>query len=329
MAGSLSVAAAAALSSTVPGLCDEVVLVETMNGCSELLKAFHIGVGYAAGVVGCEAEHELGTTAYGFGVDVEQFVDGVEGAFVIGMPEPVVFAEGRVGFDRTPAKVAGAVDYVPVLVGDGAGFGADPADVGVFVEGDVGEDEGVGLVGAELLDDFVEVVGATGAACPVEPELGEWSVAGGEFVELGEVVLVVGGGVGVARVVAVPGREIDAEAEAGFVGGVGGHADEVAFAVEPGAFLYGVFGLLAGPEGETVVVLGDEDRILCACGFCGLHPLVGVDVRGIEDGGVGGAVAPLAVEEGVGGEVDDDADFEVLPGCLGGGGFDVDEVLGA
>ena len=113
------------------------------------------------------------------------------------------------------------------------------------------------------------------------------------------------------------------------MGGVGGHADEVAFAVEPGAFLYGVFGLFAGPEREAVVVLGDEDRVLCACGFCGLHPLVGVDVGGVEDGGVGGAVAPLAVEEGVGGEVDDDADLEVLPGCLGWGGFDVDEVLGA
>ena len=205
VAGSLSVAAAAALSSTWPDSATRLCCVETMNGCSELLKAFHIGVGYAAGVVGREAEHELGSAAYRFGVDVEQFVDGVEGAFVIGMPEPVFFSERRVGFDGTPAKVAGAVDYVPVFVGDGAGFGADPADVGVFVEGDVGEDEGVGLVGAELLDDFVEVVGAAGAAGPVEPELGEGTVAGGEFVELGEVVLVVGGGVGVARVVAVPG----------------------------------------------------------------------------------------------------------------------------
>ena len=75
------------------------------------------------------------------------------------------------------------------------------------------------------------------------------------------------------------------------------------------------------------MVLGDEDYIFCACGFCGLHPLVGVNVRGIKDGGVGGTIAPLAVEEGVGGKVDDDADLKVLPGCLGGRGFDVDKVL--
>src|SRR4030095_4808196 len=98
------------------------------------------------------------------------------------MPEPVVFAEGSVSLDWSPAKVAGAVDHVPVLVGDGAAFGADPADVGAFVEGDVSEDEGIGLVGAEFMYDFVEVVGAAGAACPVKPELGEWPVAGGEFV---------------------------------------------------------------------------------------------------------------------------------------------------
>ena len=138
------------------GVCDEVVLVQAMNRCSELLKAFHIGIGYTAGVVGREAEHQLGATAYGFGVDMEQLIDRVERGFVIGMPEPVVFAEGSVGLDGSPAKIAGAVDDVPVFVGDGAAFGADPADVGVFVEGYVGEDESVGLIGAEFLDDFVE-----------------------------------------------------------------------------------------------------------------------------------------------------------------------------
>ena len=254
------------------------------SGCAELVQAFDVGCGELAGVVGREAEHELGAAAYGLGVDVEQFVDGAER----GLRRWGARTSGRVqrsiGFDGTPAQIAGAVDDVPVLVGDRAALGADPAEVGVFVECDVGEDQGVGLVGAQLGDDLVEVVGASGAACAVEPELGERAVVCGEFVELGEVVLVVGVGVRVARVVAVPGREIDAEAEAGLVRGVGGHADEVAFAVEPRAVFDAVVGLLGGPEGEAVVVLGDEHGVFCACGFGGFHPLVGIDVGGVEDG---------------------------------------------
>ena len=90
----------------VAGLCDEVVRVDALDRGAELLKALDIGVGDAAGVVGCEAEHQLGSAADGLGVDVEQFVDGVERAFVVGMPEPMFLAQRRVGFDRTPAQVA-------------------------------------------------------------------------------------------------------------------------------------------------------------------------------------------------------------------------------
>ena len=97
----------------------------------------------------------------------------------------------------------------------------------------------------------------------------------------------------------------------------------------PRAAFYAVVGLLAGPESRSRRDAWRRGPRTLRLRILRPHPLVGVDVRGIEDGGVGGAVAPLAVEEGVGGEVDDDADFEVLPGCLGWGGFDVDEVLGA
>ena len=89
----------------------------------------------------------------------------------------------------------------------------------------------------------------------------ERAVVRGELVELREVILVVGFGIGVALVVPVPGREIDAEAKSCLVGGVGGHADEVSFAIEPGAVFDAVVGLLAGPEGEAVVMLGDEHSI--------------------------------------------------------------------
>ena len=74
-------------------------------------------------------------------------------------------------------------------------------------------------------------------------------------------------------------------------------------------------------------MLGDEHDIFCAGVADGLHPLVGIELGGIEDRGVGGAVAPLLIEKGVGGEVDDDAELEVLPGDLLRRGLDVGEAL--
>src|ERR1700744_4829970 len=112
------------------------------------------------------------------------------------------------------------------------------------------------------------------------------------------------------------------------MGGVGGHADKVAFALEPWALLDAVLSLFGRPESEAVVVLCNEHCILCACGFRGSHPLVGVYLRGVEDGGIGGAIAPLAAEEGVWGEGGDDPDFEVLPLELSWARHDVGEALG-
>ena len=71
------------------------------------------------------------------------------------------------------------------------------------------------------------------------------------------------------------------------------------------------------------MVLGDEHDVLRAGIANGLHPLVGIEAGGVESGGAGGAVAPFAIEEGVGGEVNDDAELEVLPGGLIGGRADV------
>ena len=75
-------------------------------------------------------------------------------------------------------------------------------------------------------------------------------------------------------------------------------------------------------------MLGDEDDILCAGGADGAHPLVGIELGRIEDGGTGRAVAPLAIEKGVGGEVEDDAELEILPGDLIGSGSYVGGCLG-
>ena len=178
-----------------------------------------------------------------------------------------------------------AVEDVPVFVVDEAGLVADPACVAVVEEGCVGEDDGVGLVGAEGFEDAGEVVDVAGGASAVEPEFDEVAVAGGEFFEFAVVVGVVCGGVQVAGVVAIPWGEVDAEFEAVFAGGAGDIADDVSVAVAPGAGFDGVGGLVGGPEAEAVVVLGDEDDVASAGGGNGGHPLVGVEVGGVE--GVG------------------------------------------
>ncbi len=150
----------------------------------------------------------------------------------------------------------------------------------------------------------------------VEPELDQVAVVAGKLLELGVVVGVVGDGVFVAGIVAIPRRKVDAELEAMTTGGGGHIADDVALPVLEGARLDGVSGLLGRPENEAVVMLGDQDDVPGAGGLNGVHPLIGIEVDWVEDFRVGGAVTPLAIEEGVGRKVEDDAELEVLPDRL-------------
>ena len=68
------------------------------------------------------------------------------------------------------------------------------------------------------------------------------------------------------------------------------------------------------------MVLGGEDDAFHACGLEGACPLLAVQVRGVEAGGGSVAVAPLAVGEGVGAEVDEGIGLHLLPGHLMGRG---------
>ena len=171
----------------------EVALGALAECGAEFLEAGDIGVGEQTAAIGGEAEHELRAAAYGLVVDVEQLVEGLQRRLVVGVPEPVQLAQRRIGFDGTPAAVAVAVDDVPVLVVDDAGLVAHPACVAIFEEAGVGEDDGVGLVGAQGLDDFFEVVDVAFAAGAVKPELDQVAVVRGQFFEFGVVVAVVGG----------------------------------------------------------------------------------------------------------------------------------------
>lgn len=300
-------------------------LVGVTDPGAEFGEAGDIDFGHQAAVVGGEAEDELGAAAGGLVVHVLEFIEGFEAGFGVRVPEPVAFAEGGIGFGGAPAEDFVAVDDVPVFLGGIAGFVADPADVGVREEVEGGEDEGVGLVGAELADVAAEVVDMALGAGAVEPEFGDGAVAGGEFGDLTGVVVVVGFVVAVGGGVAIPGGEVDAELEAMFLACIRNLTEHV-FLVRTGG--HGVFGVARGPETEPVMMFRDHDQIACAGGFGGGDPLFGVERGGIEDIGGGRAVAPFAVEEGIGAEVDQDAEFELLPGDLLGGGADVHHILG-
>ena len=74
-------------------------------------------------------------------------------------------------------------------------------------------------------------------------------------------------------------------------------------------------------------MLGDEHYVLDSPRLQGLHPLLRVELRGIEYFRVGGAVAPLLVEKSVGAEVNNRAHFQILPFDLLRRGFYIGEVL--
>ena len=211
--------------------------------------------------------------------------------------------------------VAAAVlgQHAPFALAGQPVFVAHPADVGPHAE-----DHGLGLQLADDLDVAVPVVDlplAVGpfAAGAVPPDLGDLAVVGQQLAELVLVVVVVGVGA-VGLLVAVPGREIDAELEARLAAGVGHLLDHVALAAAPRAVLHAVLGVLARPEAEAVVVLAGEDEQLHAGLLAGRGPLVGVEGRGIEELRVFLALAPLAVGEGVHAEVGEAGELQLLPG---------------
>src|SRR5579863_5662095 len=121
----------------------------------------------------------------------------------------------------------------------------------------------------------------------------------------------------------IPGREIYAEAQAIFAGGARHVADDIAFPAAPRAPFHAVVRLLSGPQAKAIVMLGDEHHIFCACRANGFHPLLGIEFRRAENIGARRAVAPLAIEEGVGRKVNDHAELEILPGGLIRSGADV------
>ena len=182
------------------------------------------------------------------------------------------------------------------------------------VRPEVVENHRVGLVFADQLKVAREVIYllfAVGslAAGVVEPYIEDVAVARQQLGQLvAEVVVVLRRAV--ERVVPVPRREIKAEFDAAPAAGVRRQLHHVAL---KRAVLDRVLGVLARPQAEAVVVLRGEHQPLHARGFDGLHPLVAVQIRGIEHALWLRARAPLAVGEGVHAKVYERIEIQVEP----------------
>jgi len=207
-------------------------------------------------------------------------------------------------------------DDAPFALPRDPGFVLDPAGVRSH-DGDRRSrlklaDEGVI---ARPVVDLAFAVRSFGAGA-VEPDLGDLPVVRQKFPELVLEVLVVPWRIAVARLVAIPRREVDAEFQAGLAAGRRDLADDVALAFPPGRVLDRMIREAARPEAEPVVVLGCDDEAPDPGGLDRLDPLAGVEIRGIEELRVFRALPPFSVSERVHAEMDEGLEFERLPGEL-------------
>ena len=144
---------------------------------------------------------------------------------------------------------------------------------------------------------------AVSAIGPVEPYLKEVLVVEQEFLQL---VLIIGyiSLRAVVSLVAVPGREVDAEAEPALPAGCGEFTHRIAIPMLVRRLPDGIIGEAGRPQTEAVVMLGCEYHTLHSAALQRAYPLVTVEGVGIEDTRVSISVAPLLVLERVRSEMD-------------------------
>src|SRR6185436_19561894 len=231
-------------------------------------------------------------------------------------PDLVVFARVRTpaGPDRDVALGRGPVGARPVAAVQAGGVGPARNEVGAVGRGPTGLARGAALVadpahvGAGVAEDdrvrlkladqrerrrpvvvalavdparfarpAVEAVAAVGA---VQEDLADLAIAREQLAkliaEVGDVL-----GPAIVGAVAVPRREVDAEAKSAPAAGVRELLHHVAAPRAPGAVLHGVLGELRRPQPEAVVMFGGQDQALHAAFLRGAHDLIGVEVAGV------------------------------------------------
>src|ERR1039458_2810769 len=264
-----------------PGATSEIVGEGGVEDAPEFTQGLNVVLVNAAAAVGRQVEVEAGAPAHRLVVDVEELCGRFHPGILAGVVEPAG-ANGNVALSRNPVGAgtipgieifavatgiaAGRVERGPARVAGDAPFVAHPARIRSGVAEHDGQrhqlaDDPAGVVpvvvstvidGALFPGAAVKAIAAVGA---VKPDAEDIAIVGQQLAEL---VAVVGDvfGAGVVFVVAVPGRKINAEFEALAAAGTGDFLDDVAFAILPEAVFDGVFGVLAGPEAEAVVVFG-------------------------------------------------------------------------
>lgn len=124
----------------------------------------------------------------------------------------------------------------------------------------------------------------------------------------------------ITRLVPIPRRKVEPEAEAGVLGGGGQVGDNIAGPIPPLARPHRVIGILRGPQGEAVVVFRSQNYSRKSGFFGNSNPLSSIELRRVEHGRVGTAQTPFRVREGVHSEVQEHGHFAKLPLELESGG---------
>src|SRR6185437_1402581 len=118
------------------------------------------------------------------------------------------------------------------------------------------------------------------------------------------------------RLVPIPGREIQARLQALCARGVDELAHDVALTVAPGAGFHGMERDGAGPETESVMMLGGQDHPAEAARAGGPRPLTRIERAGVEQALGFVAHPPFTVREGVDAEVQEESQLVAMPGEL-------------
>ena len=156
----------------------------------------------------------------------------------------------------------------------------------------------------------------------VKPEAENISVVCCKLSQLGNEIIIIRFPLPIACIVTIPRGEIDTKLDTAAPAGIRYLAHNIALSVLPRAVFYAVLGVGARPQAEAVMVLAGQNQRLHAGTFdCG-DPLVGIQRIGVEQRRGFGAVAPLAVREGIHAEMGKGVKFKLLPCQLARAGRD-------
>ena len=156
----------------------------------------------------------------------------------------------------------------------------------------------------------------------VKPEAENISVVCCKLSQLGNEIIIIRFPLPIACIVTIPRGEIDTKLDTAAPAGIRYLAHNIALTVFPRTVLDAVLGVGARPQAEAVMVLAGQNQRLHAGTFdCG-NPLVGIQRIWVEQRRVFGAVAPLAVREGIHAEMGKGVKFKLLPCQLARAGRD-------